>query len=104
ARLPAVARAVAAAVRRCASRGPRGRRRRRPEWLRATDARRHRHRRGRYRLSRSLTIEPGGQTEAAFFLAAGPEQDGACATVGVLRRRGWREALGGTRDALRALE
>jgi hypothetical protein len=58
----------------------------------------------RYRLRRTITIDPRGQADAAFFLAAGPEPDGACATVGVLRRRGWREALGGTRDALRALE
>ncbi|HVT37500.1 MAG TPA: hypothetical protein VHE78_00515, partial [Gemmatimonadaceae bacterium] len=35
---------------------------------------------------------------------AGPERDGACATVGVLRRRGWRALLTATRDAIRSLE
>ncbi|MBI1808765.1 MAG: hypothetical protein HYR75_02600, partial [Gemmatimonadetes bacterium] len=35
---------------------------------------------------------------------AGPERDGACATVEVLRRRGWRTLLQLTRDAIRSLE
>jgi hypothetical protein len=47
---------------------------------------------------------PGGVAEVAFFLAAGPERDGAEATVGVMRRRGWRALLTATRDALRLLE
>lgn len=40
----------------------------------------------------------------AFYVGAGPERDGAMATVDVLRRRGWRGLLGATRDALRTLE
>ena len=33
-----------------------------------------------------------GNAQAAFYLAAGPERDGAEATAAVLRRRGWRDA------------
>jgi hypothetical protein len=40
----------------------------------------------------------------AFYLAVGPERDGAEATARVLRRRGWHELLASTRDALRSLE
>lgn len=57
-----------------------------------------------YALSRQLTLGPGERAEVAFYLAAGPERDGAEATVGVMRRRGWRPLLTATRDALRALE
>lgn len=58
----------------------------------------------RYSLRRSMRAAAGGQTEAAFFLAFGPEGDGAEATAAVMRRRGWRSLLSATRDALRALE
>jgi hypothetical protein len=58
----------------------------------------------RFSLERSLDVEPGGTAQAAFYLAAGPERDGAEATAGVLRRRGWKALLTGTRDALQALE
>ncbi|HEY2065231.1 MAG TPA: hypothetical protein VGG84_04690 [Gemmatimonadaceae bacterium] len=58
----------------------------------------------RFSLERSLEVEAGGTAQAAFYLAAGPERDGAEATAGVLRRRGWKALLTGTRDALQALE
>lgn len=57
-----------------------------------------------YALSRELVLGPGERAEAAFYLAAGPERDGAEATVGVMRRRGWRALLTATREALRTLE
>lgn len=57
-----------------------------------------------YAVRRRLTVRPKGRVETAFYIAAGPERDGACATVSVLRRRGWRALLTGTRDAIRSLE
>jgi hypothetical protein len=57
-----------------------------------------------FSLTRSLSLPKGGHAQAAFYLAAGPERDGAEATVAVLRRRGWRALLTGTRDALQQLE
>lgn len=59
---------------------------------------------GTYRIRRSVRAPAGGQAEAAFYLAVGPEGDGAEATATVMRRRGWRSLLAATRDALRALE
>ncbi|MFN8581970.1 MAG: hypothetical protein U0163_13480 [Gemmatimonadaceae bacterium] len=58
----------------------------------------------RYALRRSVRVPPLGHADAAFFLAVGPEGDGAVSTVAVMRRRGWRYLLSATRDALRALE
>jgi hypothetical protein len=58
----------------------------------------------RFSLGRSLELTAGGHADTAFYLAAGPERDGAEATVAVLRRRGWRALLAGTRDALQQLE
>ena len=58
----------------------------------------------RYALTRTVTLPAGGTAHLAFYLAAGPERDGAEATVSVLRRRGWRSLLAGTRDALQQLE
>ena len=58
----------------------------------------------RFVLARRFTIEAGGREHAAFYIAAGPERDGANAAVGVLRRRGWRELLSATRDALQGLQ
>jgi hypothetical protein len=58
----------------------------------------------RFVLSRALTVAAGESAQAAFYLAAGPERDGAEATATVLRRRGWRALLAGTRDALQRLE
>ncbi len=57
-----------------------------------------------YALTREVTIGAGERFETAFYIAAGPERDGAEATVGVMRRRGWRALLTATRDALRTLE
>jgi hypothetical protein len=59
---------------------------------------------GRFALTRMLALPAGGHADIAFYLAAGPERDGAEATVAVLRRRGWRSLLAGTRDALQQLE
>jgi hypothetical protein len=56
-----------------------------------------------FRLTREFRLEAGAREQAAFYLAAGPEGDGAKASVRVLRRRGWRDLLAGTRDALQAL-
>jgi hypothetical protein len=57
-----------------------------------------------FSVARTLELPGRGSAQAAFYLAAGPERDGAEATAAVLRRRGWRALLGGTRDALLALE
>ena len=57
-----------------------------------------------FSLARTLALPAGGHVDVAFYLAAGPERDGAEATVAVLRRRGWRALLAGTRDALQQLE
>lgn len=58
----------------------------------------------RFSLARVLDVAAGAGTHAAFYLAAGPERDGAEATAAVLRRRGWRALLTGTREALQQLE
>ncbi|MES2179248.1 MAG: hypothetical protein V4550_15415 [Gemmatimonadota bacterium] len=57
-----------------------------------------------YSLARQLVVEAGASVQVAFYLAAGPERDGAEATAAVLKRRGWRALLAGTRDALQQLE
>ncbi len=57
-----------------------------------------------FAVRRTLTVEAGQSVPCAFYLAVGPERDGACATVGVLRRRGWRTLLAATREALQQLE
>jgi len=57
-----------------------------------------------YALQQSATVEPGQRADRAFFIGAGPERDGALATVAVLRQRGWKALLNGTRDALRTFE
>ncbi|MEX2177965.1 MAG: hypothetical protein WD801_04595, partial [Gemmatimonadaceae bacterium] len=57
-----------------------------------------------YRLERTITAPAGGRAQLAFYLAAGPEPDGARASMAVLRRRGWKDLLRDTRDALRSLE
>jgi hypothetical protein len=50
------------------------------------------------------TVPAGARHELAFYIGAGPERDGAEATVGVMRRRGWRELLRATRAALQSFE
>jgi len=57
-----------------------------------------------YSITREIRVSAGAHADLAFYIAAGPEQDGAHATVSVMRRRGWRELLRATRDALRDLE
>ncbi|HET7458010.1 MAG TPA: hypothetical protein VFJ74_10160 [Gemmatimonadaceae bacterium] len=57
-----------------------------------------------FSLRRTFRVAPGGREQAAFYLAAGPERDGAVASVAVMRRRGWRELLSATREAVQALE
>ena len=57
-----------------------------------------------FALRREVTVAAGTREQIAFYLAVGPERDGAEATVGVLRRRGWRDLLSATRDALQSLE
>ncbi|HKS04738.1 MAG TPA: glycoside hydrolase family 125 protein [Gemmatimonadaceae bacterium] len=59
---------------------------------------------GRFTLSRRLEVPAGGRVDVAFYVAAGPERDGARATVAVMRRRGWRDLLAVTRAALQSLE
>ena len=58
----------------------------------------------RYSIARSLDIGAGASGHAAFYLAVGPERDGAEATAAVMQRRGWRGLLAATRDALQQLE
>ena len=57
-----------------------------------------------YTVERELELPANGRIETAFYIAAGPEGDGAHATAHVMRRRGWRDLLAATRDALRGLE
>ncbi|HEY2164639.1 MAG TPA: hypothetical protein VGH04_11635, partial [Gemmatimonadaceae bacterium] len=57
-----------------------------------------------YGIRRAITIEAGAREQVAFFVAVGPERDGAESTALVLRRRGWRELLASTRDAIQSLE
>ncbi|MFL5581816.1 MAG: hypothetical protein ACJ8AO_15720 [Gemmatimonadaceae bacterium] len=57
-----------------------------------------------FALRRRVAVPANGRAPAAFYLAAGPERDGAQSTVAVMRRRGWRDLLAATRDALQALE
>ena len=57
-----------------------------------------------YRIERPLAVESNGRTQVAFYIAAGPEPDGARASMAVLRRRGWQDLLRETRDALKQLE
>jgi hypothetical protein len=58
----------------------------------------------RFTIERELVVPAGGRETAAFFIAAGPERDGAEATVAVMRRRGWNELLSITRTALQEME
>ncbi len=58
----------------------------------------------RFSLHRELEIEGAAKGSVAFFIAAGPERDGAEATVAAMRRRGWSDLLSVTRDALQRME
>lgn len=57
-----------------------------------------------YSIARAITVPAGERAQLAFYLAAGPEPDGARASMAVLRRRGWADLLRETREALRSLE
>jgi hypothetical protein len=57
-----------------------------------------------FALRHTVEVPAGSRTQSAFYVAVGPERDGAEATVRALRRRGWRDLLAATRDALQALE
>ena len=57
-----------------------------------------------YSIERTITAPAGGRAQLAFYLAAGPEPDGARASMEVLRRRGWKDLLRDTREALQSLE
>jgi Protein of unknown function (DUF1237). len=57
-----------------------------------------------FSLRRSINVAARAREQVAFYFAVGPERDGAEATASVLRRRGWRELLSATRDALQSLE
>ena len=57
-----------------------------------------------FSIARTLTVEAKEREQLAFYIAAGPEPDGALASMDVLRRRGWKDLLRDTRDALRTLE
>jgi hypothetical protein len=57
-----------------------------------------------FSITRAVHVPAAGTAQVAFYLAAGPERDGAEATAAVLQRRGWRALLAGTREALQQLE
>ncbi|CAN5793577.1 hypothetical protein BH11GEM2_BH11GEM2_38980 [soil metagenome] len=57
-----------------------------------------------FSVTRSIHVPAAGTAQVSFYLAAGPERDGAEATAAVLQRRGWRALLAGTREALQQLE
>jgi hypothetical protein len=57
-----------------------------------------------YSVRRGQELAPGERADFAFYVAAGPERDGAEASAAAMRRRGWRSLLSGTRDALVGLE
>lgn len=57
-----------------------------------------------FALRRLVRVAPGEREHVAFYIAVGPERDGAEAAVRVLRRRGWRDLLTSTRDALQSLQ
>ena len=57
-----------------------------------------------FSIERPVKAGANARTQFAFYLAAGPEPDGARASMAVLRRRGWKDLLRDTRDALRSLE
>ena len=58
----------------------------------------------KFAIRRVVRVEPGAREHVAFYIAVGPERDGAEAAVRVLRRRGWRDLLSSTRDALQSLQ
>jgi hypothetical protein len=57
-----------------------------------------------FSIARVVELPAKESGQIAFYLAAGPERDGAEATAAVMERRGWRALLSGTREALLQLE
>lgn len=57
-----------------------------------------------FAVRRDAVLAPGASMQCAFYVAVGPERDGAQATVSVMRRRGWRALLTATREALASME
>ncbi len=55
-------------------------------------------------IAREFPLDPGAKAEEAFLVSCGTEPDGALATLGVMRRRGWRNLLAATRSALQKIE
>jgi len=55
-------------------------------------------------IERAVTVAAGDRAQLAFYIAAGPEPDGARASMNVLKRRGWKDLLRDTRDAVQGLE
>lgn len=58
----------------------------------------------KWSLAREVVIGAGERLDDAFYIGAGPERDGAEATVAVMRRRGWKELLRITTETLRSFE
>lgn len=57
-----------------------------------------------WNISREAVIPAKDSLSTAFLIAAGSEPDGALATLGVMRRRGWIPLLASTRAALQKLQ
>ncbi len=55
-------------------------------------------------FERETLLAKGQSHEANFYIAAGPERDGAIAMLGVMKRRGSSALIEATRDALREME
>lgn len=56
----------------------------------------------RYRLARTVTLNPGERAVTAFYIGVGREADGARTTAADLRRRGWKVLLAETQAWLQA--
>lgn len=57
-----------------------------------------------WEITAESSLAKGATLENAFHIACAAEPDGALATLGVMRRRGWRELLTMTRAALQKIE
>jgi hypothetical protein len=57
-----------------------------------------------FEIARRVSVASKEREQLAFYISAGPEPDGALASMDVLRRRGWKDLLRDTRDALQSLE
>ena len=55
-------------------------------------------------IAHQISLDAGAKAEEAFLLGCGTEPDGALATLGVMRRRGWRNLLASTREGLQKIE